>query len=356
VIAHRVVDGVEVVDAWGEVAAEVAAVRRGVAISAPNHLSVLRFQGDAGWDALERRLPGRLNLREGQLRPSLLLDEAGRPTADLLVGQLDGDAVVVGRGAPADEIVDAVGVDAARVHEEVELVGVDGPFAWELLAAWDTPGVIGLPYLGAYRAKDGAWVLRAGGAGEFGYLVLGAPGTRDRLLDLGQRVDARAVGFAAMQRCGVEAFVYDPWLWRGPDALELQLTWRLDLTKDAPGLDALRAHRAAGLRRRVTALRVDAAEPFGLDTRADPVTADGQVIGHALVCARGGPTSAIALLDAAFAHPGQSYEVGGRPATSVSAPFVLNRSLFVNPQKHEYARRHEIELPEELVCDPSTSW
>lgn len=354
----RTVDGAEVVDTYSALADEVAALRLRVGISAPAHLTVLRYRGDAAWDALDARLPGSLNLREGQLRQTLLLGDDGRPLADLLIGQLGGDAVIVGRGMAADDLVDALGGAPERV--ESEAVGVDGPFAWELLAAWDTPGVIGLPYLGAFATADGTWVLRSGGTGEFGYLLLPPPGrggaTRDRLLDLGQRLDARPVGFAALQRCGVEAFVYDPWLWTGADALELQLTWRLDLHKQAPGLDAIRAHRASGLRRRVTALRPLDAEPVGLDTRAQVVTAGEQGIGVTMVSARGAPSCVIGLLDRAFAHPGQTYAIDGQPCASISAPFVANRSLFVNPQKHEYARRHEIELPPEVACDPSMSW
>jgi hypothetical protein len=45
----------------------------------------------------------------------------------------------------------------------------------------------------------------------------------------------------------------------------------------------------------------------------------------------------LALLDLDHAHPGFTWQTPTGPATTVSAPLVTNRSLFVRPQRHAWA-------------------
>jgi glycine cleavage system aminomethyltransferase T len=84
------------------------------------------------------------------------------------------------------------------------------------------------------------------------------------------------------------------------------------------------------------------------------VLSGDEPIGTVLRAARSvtlGDHVAIGLLDIAHAHSGiESYAVAHAgasvPVRTVSAPFVNNRSLFVNPQRHAFARRAEIAFPE----------
>ena len=354
-----VLDGVEAPDAYGELAHEVRAIRQRVALSVHPHLAVFRFEGGDAVDDLAARVPTDLALRDGQFCQALLLHGDGRPRADLLVGFVRGDLVVIGSGLPADELAEALGAESAQaLHTSHTVIGVDGPFAWELMAAWDSPGIIGLPYLGAFTTgatdgEAGAIVIRGGRTGEYGYLVIvpneAANATWGALAAAGATLDVATVGQAALRHCALENWVFDIHR-EGPsglDAMELQLTWRVDFTKgdELPGLSALRAHREQGLRRRITAMVCDQEVAVGSE-----VACEGARIGQVIAAAPdlfGGPWRALAVLDMAWAQSGVStYTIAGHAARTVSAPWVLNRSLFVDPQKHGYALRDEIPLPD----------
>jgi hypothetical protein len=57
---------------------------------------------------------------------------------------------------------------------------------------------------------------------------------------------------------------------------------------------------------------------------------------------------ALALMDVEYAYPGiPDLHVGaeGASARSVTPPVVNNRSLYVNPQVHSYASRHDDDFP-----------
>lgn len=332
---------------------QVGAIRRSVGLHRVDGARLFRFEADAGLAALDPVVATNLQLREAQFRQGLVLDDRGEPIADLLMGPFRGSLYTLVRGE-----LEAGG---EPMHETHAAFGIDGPFAWELLGAWDTPAAIGLPYLGAYAPRDDVLVVRAGRTGEYGYLILVPNDQADAVWDdLHRRaiaMEGAAVERPALAHCSLENFVFE--LDRegraGLDALELQLTWRLDLDKDAPGLDAIRAHRAGGLRRRLVAIRTP--EPVA-DGAA--VICEGEERGRVLASAPdllgSDGQRVLAVLETPWAHPRMTYRIAERPAETISAPFVLNRSLFVNPQRHAWATRDEIELPPELLWPGSTSW
>jgi aminomethyltransferase len=334
----------------GDLAHQVAAVRERVALGLREDLCLLAMDARAGMDALDGHVATNLDIREAQLRQGLVLDEAGRPRLDLLLGFFRGRMWALATGLPEEEAVAALGAHGAeRLGAEHVVFTVDGPFAWEVLARWDTAAAVGLPYLGCYAPREGLLVIREGRTGEYGYLVIApraeAPAVWEALRAAAAPMDPAVIGPEARAHCALENWVFDlPHDGaHGLDALELQLTWRLDLRKQAPGLDAIRAHRAAGLRRRITALSTSAPVSPG-----DPVRAGAQAIGRVLRVApdlSGAGHRVVAALDLPWAAAGMTYAIGEQPATTRSAPFVLNRSLFVNPQRHAWAARGEIELP-----------
>ena len=99
---------------------------------------------------------------------------------------------------------------------------------------------------------------------------------------------------------------------------------------------------------RITA--ISSSEPIAA---GDRLFSGDEAIGTVLRAARSvtlGDHVAIGLLDVAHAHSGiDSYTALHAdtvvPVRTVSAPFVNNRSLFVNPQRHAFARRAEIAFP-----------
>src|SRR5262249_33473937 len=131
----------------------------------------------------------------------------------------------------------------------------------------------------------------------------------------------------------------------GLTPIELQLQWRVAYDKEAVGLDALRAHRAAGAMARTTTLLAEAEVHVG-----DEVRLDGERVGHVLNAgwsAARGDCVVLALLDRRCAHPGLDGFVAGEDiaARSISPPVLANRSLFVSPQLHAYATRSELAMP-----------
>jgi glycine cleavage system aminomethyltransferase T len=203
-------------------------------------------------------------------------------------------------------------------------------------------------------------VIRAGHAGEYGYLVVCPRAQADtvwaELRAAGQRLEAGVVGLDALRHCAFENWVFDPHREgrSGLDALELQLTWRLDLLKAAPGLDAIRTHREGGLRRRIISIVAPRQPAAGT-----PVALDGDVVGEVIAAVPnlwGDDWRVLAAVQANEAHPGLNVVIANDMCRTLSAPWVLNRSLFVNPQKHSWISRNQIALPRELRWNHSTHW
>ena len=154
----------------------VHAIRHGVALSRPDDVRILRLSGAGAWDALDRLVAGDLYLRDGQIRPGLLLDEDAHPFASCHIARDDEDALLLLVG-PTGEALDAhlarhtAGIPDVAVRDltpETALLALDGPFAWELLALVAGADCVGLPYLTFFHL-DRALVYRAGETGEYGY-------------------------------------------------------------------------------------------------------------------------------------------------------------------------------------------
>jgi aminomethyltransferase len=345
--------------------AEVQAIRGSIGLSALTHVACLRVEGDGAYDALDRVCPAPMQVRNGMIRHTLLLGEDGFPLVDLYLCNDDDAYLLLAEGLPAAELIAylrthfaALAPDAAvtiRVLGETHaLLSLDGPFAWELLAAIEGPELVGFPYLSFYHPSPERTYLRAGKTGEFGYHLLvphaEAGPLWDRLLDAGRRFEVTPVGFDAIEHAMLENWFFsiDHEGRSGLSPIELGLQWRLAADKEFVGSAALRARRAAGITRRITAL-----------TSADPIAAGDllfsgdEPIGTVLRAARSvtlGDHVAIGLIDLAHAHSGVDSYTAHHAGTvvavrTVSAPFVNNRSLSVNPQRHTFARRAEIAFP-----------
>ncbi len=343
--------------------AEVQAIRSAVGLSALDHVACIRVEGDGAYDALDRICPAPMHVRNGMIRHTLLLREDGLPLVDLYLCNDDDAYLLLAEGLPSHELIahlrTHLPADAAvtirDLGETHSLLSLDGPFAWELLAAVEGPEIVGFPYLSFYHPSPDRTHLRAGKTGEFGYLLLvphaDAGPLWDRLLVAGRPFEITPVGLDAIEHAMLENwfFTIDAEGRKGLSPIELGLQWRLAADKDFVGQAALRARREAGVTRRITAM--DSEGPI---SEGDTVFSGDEPIGTVLRAARSvtlGDHVAIGLLDLAHAHSGiDSYTVvhAGHivPVRTVSAPFVNNRSLFVNPQLHAFARRAEIAFPE----------
>ncbi|HSH74213.1 MAG TPA: hypothetical protein VLA09_00800 [Longimicrobiales bacterium] len=334
-------------------------VRTSVALTRLDHVRYARVRGGSAYDAVDRIFPRELYLRDGQLSQGLLLNEDGRIFADCYLGSDEDEFFFMAEGPSAEELVDHIRRNADGLDDvEVEaldsthgILGVDGPYAWELIARLVGPEVIGLPYLTFFHF-DRLACCRAGKTGEYGYALI-APREDladlfDERLRLGASLDVVAADLEALDACALESWFFNI---RGEGRhdvtpLELQLQWRISRRKEYVGSASLVRRRRAGISRRLTCLRAPAPVAPG-----DTVTLDRTEVGTVLHAGRETLRDAwvaLALLDVALASPGiAGLEVGESRvrARSVTPPVVNNRSLYVNPQVHSYASRHEDDFP-----------
>lgn len=321
----------------------------------------LWLRGPAALDAAERLLPTELFLREGQVRPSLLLSETGVVDAEVLVAALGEDLLLLAEGPGASSLRaraehSCEGLEArAELDAELDVLSLSGPFAWEPLRAVEGPSVAGLPYGHALHRAESGYLLRTGGSGEFGFFLLAPRAGRDALFEAygapGEGPPVRRVSLDALDHCALEAgnFSARADLAPGLTPLELQLQARVSWHKTHPAVAALEAHRREGFRRRLTSFVVAHELPRGA-----LVELDGEEAGAVHRCSYSpslGFYVGTALLELPVAHSGidalSARDAGGelRPLRTVSPPFLRTLSFVVHPQRNRWAERATLTPP-----------
>jgi aminomethyltransferase len=192
--------------------------------------------------------------------------------------------------------------------------------------------------------------VRAGKTGEYGYdLVVRRDAADDvwtSIVREGATFEAREVGADALSICRFENWFFDPaHVPEDVTPLELQLGWRLDPSRDWVGRDAVDARRAEGVKRRLTCMLAPSEVAAG-----DAVLLSGERIGTVTRAERSEVRDewvVAALLDVAYAHGGiDRYRVGeaGVPVRTVAPPLIDNHSVHVDPRRHTWQTRDELEL------------
>lgn len=337
------------------------ALRTSVVVTRLDHVHVVRFTGADAARALNRLAAGVIRARDGQVQHVLLLNEDARCWADGFV-LCDDEAYDLMYEGPTPAMMlahiaahvpqawDVVVEDRSLSHA---LLGIDGPFAWELVSRLAGAEAVGLPYLTFFHADEFCCV-RSGKTGEYGYSLLLPRGRVDaleaRALAEGVALDAAPGTLEVLDLAALECFFFNIRSEGRADVtpIELQLQWRVSYDGDGVGLLTLRRHRGEGVTSRVTTLLAADRVAVG-----DAVQLHGSRVGTVLNAAWSRARKewiALALLDLACAVPGVgAFNViaAGGPvaARSVSPPILNNASLFVSPQMHSYATRAEIALP-----------
>jgi glycine cleavage system aminomethyltransferase T len=334
---------------------EILALRTATALVEADHVACVRVSGPAAFEAVDRVCPIELTLQDAQMKPSLLLTERGLPFADLLVCRDDESFFLLAEGPTPAELEaylragfpPGAEVTIERLDETHRVLGLHGPYAWELCAAFLGPDLPGMPYLSLLRT-EGVICFRSGKTGEYGYDLLvpaaEAAQARARIEELGRAFDLAHASLEALDQCALENWFFN--VRRegraGLSPLELGLQWRVSYLKDYPGAAALAEMRRRGPRRRLVC--VLGAGPMA---EGDRIALDGEPIGT-VVNAGFSPTradfAAAAIVDLPYAAAGVGrYAVehdGARsPVRTVSPPVINNRSLYVSPQRHGYAGR-----------------
>ena len=193
------------------------AIRESVAVTRLDHLRLLRIRGEGAHDALSRLCAGVVRVRDGQLQHVLLLADNGRCFADayLLCDDEEYDLLVDGPTASqldqhlAHHLAGMNDVHAEDRTQTHAVLGIDGPYAWELVSRMAGAEAIGLPYLTFFHSD--AWTcFRAGKTGEFGYGLIvprdGLDALESRLFEQGRRLDAAAGTLEALDQCALENY------------------------------------------------------------------------------------------------------------------------------------------------------
>lgn len=333
------------------------ALRSAVALARHGRTVPVWLRGEGAREAALAVSTSRLLLRDGQAQQSLLLDAEARPLADVTICSDDEDYLLVVDGMTAEalhghlraataEIADLRIEEASATHE---VLGVHGPFAWELCAEALGQDLMALPYLNFFRIDEGI-ALRSGKTGEFGYELVvrreQADEVSTKLHDAGKDFDAEDLTEEALSLAQFEAWFFDPrFVPEGATPLELQLQWRLSARDflGRPALDArrLRAARQPGLARKLVCVLLSGAAQPG-----DAASLFGENVGAIVRVARSPMTGlhfGSVLLSERIAHGGIALDIeGGIRARTIAPPLLDNRSLYVDPRRHSYRTRDEI--------------
>lgn len=336
-------------------------LRTSVVRHAPTPARVL-VRGEHAYEVVDAISSRDLFVRTGQLLHALVLDEHGGVEADLLIAPRDEDFLLIADGLDDAGLIERLHAHApADASFELEplsdthaMVGLAGPYAWELLAELLGPELATMPYMSCLSVPElssAGLCLRSGTTGEFGYDLLlpeaDAARVRARIDELGDRFDLQVVDTAVLDRAALENGFFCARhrgvLGRSP--AELQLQWRVTYDREFRGAAALRERRDPVRRLSWVIGRLDqTAAELGPLRRAGLEV--GELIdGHQspMLCCYVG----LALIDRALAYPWIDglLDVDGRELRLEAPPLLQNRSMFVNPRKHVYAYRDSDDFP-----------
>lgn len=338
---------------------EILAVRSSVALSRQDGLSCVRLTGPGAFDAVDKLCAGEIFIREGQLMHTLLLRETAEILADVYLCALSEGYLLVADGVSNAELLahlsahaEGPGVVVEPLEQNHAVFGLDGPYAWELLAALAGPESVGLPFQALFEAPQFT-CLRAGKTGEYGSLLVtpraSALAVYGELLAKGKALDVVEVGQEALDQCALENAFFNARREVRPSLtpIELQLQWRASRRKEFIGAQALQARRGTATSRTVW---LRSAGPLA---SGDELRLGERPIGE-ILNAGFSPTLqehvALGLVELAVAHPGVEGLHAGRGSASstartISAPVIDNRSLHIDPQRHSYAERAAVVFP-----------
>ncbi|MCC6510790.1 MAG: aminomethyl transferase family protein, partial [Pirellulaceae bacterium] len=316
--------------------------------------------GSSALDYLNNlNLPDVARLPIGRAMTSFLLGDNGEVVCEAYVIAL-GDAYMLLTEGCSVETVQAYlqantsdySVTIENVTSEIGLIGLDGPFTWELLKDIIGVKILGLRYLEMLENQKlgnaSAHIIRAGKTGEFGYLLMvSADQVADcwnGLLTAGAKYHIQPIGAATLDLCRLENRFPNMRLEGTQVANPLELNCRVmfDREKDNhKGREAIEALLGTGPTRRLIGFCVEGSTR--VPNVGDKVLVDDQVIGevanaqfsHGLEQPIG-----LALMNTEFAFVGIAYKIQSGDetlhATTVSAPFISNRSMTIRPQEDSY--------------------
>lgn len=313
---------------YGDMAAELAAIREHAAVFDRSQRSRILVTGTDAADVLGAVFQGYVNeLEEGRAMRTVALDERGRITDLVLIARTGGIAYLV-LGEPGQRfdtlmrLREAVQEDYdAQVDDRTEttcLIALNGPEAANtarehlsdaLPSRLQTLHCVTFVFHG-FRSM----AIRTSDTGEDGFEFMFAPAVAQHMIETLRNVKVPLAGFDAQEIARVEACVpaYDPDLAPGLSPAEADLDVLLGIPGGAEG-------------RILSGLILDHEEAVPAGT---PVTKDGREVGQIRSCVRSprlNATIALGIIESREALPGTALVAAGSPADIVAKPFLRRR-------------------------------
>lgn len=324
--------------------AEHARVRTRVGLFDVSHMGEVRIKGPGALEAVNRLITNDLNrVEDGRAQYTALCREDGTIVDDLICYRISPDEIFICVNASnrhkdvahmrAHLTGEAVLTDESDTYSQI---AVQGPNAPELLRRVLGKGAKLKPFRIVELTPDllsGAAVYLAttGYTGEPGGEIYcrneDAPTLWKALMEQGQDLGVGPVGLGARDTLRLEMAycLYGNDIDDTTHPLEAGLGWVTRLDKDFVGRDALLAHQAAGLTRRLVGIEVS---DRGIARHGYAIKVDGEVAGHVTsgtLSPTTGRSVAMAYVPVSHAEPGSELVVDCRgkdkPARVVKTPF-----------------------------------
>lgn len=351
------IDGISAPACFSTLAEEYRCLRERVAISDQGHFGKFHVSGSQAVDLLSYvNLPDIARLPIGKTASSFMLTEAGGVFCECYIVSAGDSYLLLTEGRERTEVADylrehagSFDVSIKDVSEDLGMLQLDGPFAWEVLKDLIGVKILGLRYLETLdNQRIGnctTQIIRSGKTGEFGYSLIVDKGhvveLWDTLLTAGERYQMLPVGFEALDLVRLEnrfpnlridcAKVANP--------LEMNCRVMFDREKDDHlGRSAIESVMQTGPARRIVGFTAKD-DSQDVPQLGDEVRLAGQVIGEVVNAGFSfmlNKTVGLALVDNDVAFVGLEYSVGDRSVATTSAPFVDNKSLSIRPQEHSF--------------------
>ena len=162
-------------------------------------------------------------------------------------------------------------------------------------------------------------------------------------MDKGERFDIREVSQETIDVCKMEnrfTNVRREAQWNNANVLSFNTRVMRSLEKeDYLGRSMVDEVIASGLEQRTIGLVLEADPRDHGVAIGDSVTAAGETIGQVVNLAYSYTLNqwmALAFINTEYAYVGLDFEIGDVGATTVSCPFIMNKSLTVRPQEESY--------------------
>lgn len=349
---------------YGDQNAEYQALRHSVTITDNCHYGKFRVEGGSALDCVNKVVMADVSrLAIGRSVWTFMLADDGKIICDVYVVCTGEDYLVFSEGVEPHavhqllkESAEAHGAHVEELTSSIGLIGIDGPYSWELLKELVGVRILGLRYLEFLEKQPigGAevHVVRAGKSGEFGYQIIvpveHVQAVWQQLLDTGKQFDVEPAGYDVQSLCRLEnRFINihrEAAATKNP--LELNCRVMIDQEKeDYNGEEALKQAMEGELEHRIIGLCLDGAEESTPQLDAKVMIGEqslGRIVNAGFSPILGKPI-ALALLAADVAYVGLNLTVelasGTTSAKTVSAPFVFNKSMTVRPQEDSYHNR-----------------